>query len=304
MITTNGFIAIFIALLMSTEISGEFGFRVCDSRLGNSISVGRFTIDYQVNNKRYSCVIDGARSYGKAYTCESNRQLGQCRGSMDFMQISNDNQGDALAYCAIIFDGYEIPVQREWKVGDATGHWKRRYNMNRLRNVPEIDSVDHRPSGYSHTGRVAPACSPLPLTGFGFRVCDDPSKHTISTGKFTIDYQVGRNRYSCVIDGADHWNGVYTCESSRPHHSCLDGEFIQISNDGNDDLAFCSLIFDGRKFELPDGWKVGDDAGTYKRRYNMKDGRIVWEDTRPKGYNVPNRVEPDCCQHMDACFQG
>merc|ERR1711972_376085 len=302
--STWGFIAIVITSLMSTEISeAGFGFRVCESSFGHSISVGRFTIDYQVNNNRYSCVIDGAREYGKAYTCESNRQLGRCQGSMDFMQISNDNPGDALAYCAIIFDGEEIAVAREWKVGDGAGQFKRRYNMNPWRNVPEIYSIDNRPSGFSHTGRVAPACSPLPITGFGFRVCGDPRwGHTISGGKFTIDYQVGTKRYSCVIDGADHYNGVYTCASVRETDSCLNGEFIQISNDGNDDLAYCSLIFDGQKFELPDGWKVGDDAGTYKRRYNMKNGRIVSEDTKPKGYNTQNRVEPECCKTVD-CFE-
>jgi len=297
MTTTNGFIAIVIVSLMSTEISGEFGFRVCDNLNGDGIAVGRFTIDYQVNNNRYSCVIDGMHEYGKAYTCESNRRLGRCQGSMDFMQISIDHPDDALAYCAIIFDGYEIAV-----ASDDAGQYKRRYNIGG-ENVPEIYSIDNRPSGYSHAGRVAPACSPLPITGFGFRVCDLPF-YSVSGGEFTIDYQVGLNRYSCVIDEARDHNGVYTCESTTAHDSCLNGEFIQISNDGNDALVYCSLIFDGKEIDLPDGWKnmVGDDSKTYKRRYKMKNGQMVSEVTKPKGYNTLNRVKPECCKSIE-CYQ-
>merc|ERR1712173_360650 len=121
---------------------------------------------------------------------------------------------------------------------------------------------------------------------FGFRTCSEKigSRHGVSKdGNFAIDYQIGFDRYECLIDGAPKHDTVYTCESV-PYDRCFGGDFFQISNDGNDDMSFCSIIFDGKEIELASQLgrqQIGNNfethnQGTFKRRYDIDShGRVI-----------------------------
>jgi len=194
-------------------------------------------------------------------------------------------------------------VPAEWKVGDDAETYKRRYYIDNGR----IEKQELHPKGHDSTERVAPKCDPLPIKGFGFRVCDHKYGDSVAPkAKITVDYQVGINRYSCVIDGVHDYNGVYTCKSKTPKDSCLNGDFLQLNTDSNDDLGYCSIIFDGKEIEVDsarhDRLQLGNDAGTYKRRYDMEYGKIVGKSAHVDGFTKPDRVVPECCQYVD-CYE-
>merc|ERR1712173_31558 len=85
------------------------------------------------------------------------------------------------------------------------------------------------------------------------RTCSEEigSRHGVSKdGNFAIDYQIGFDRYECLIDGAPKHDTVYTCESV-PYDRCFGGDFFQISNDGNDDMSFAPLFSMAKRLNLP-----------------------------------------------------
>jgi len=89
-----------------------------------------------------------------------------------------------------------------------------------------------------------------------------------------IFYQMGTNRYSCTIDQAPAFNTVYACKTESADALCIDNDFIQISNTGDDGLAICAIVFDGKAIPINNHW-FKRDGGVYKRRYDVNNGVAI-----------------------------
>merc|ERR1711971_141660 len=144
---------------------------------------------------------------------------------------------------------------------------------------------------------------------FGFRTCTElvhPIYGVSRSGNFAIDYQIGFQRFTCTIEGAPEFDTVYTRESPVPYDICFGGSFFQISNDGNDDMSFCSIIFDGEEIELG-RQQIGNGKKphvreTFKRRYELDADANIIAQPRPVGDKNSERSLPLCCQFID-CYE-
>merc|ERR1711972_487308 len=154
--------------------------------------------------------------------------------------------------------------------------------------------------------------SGLPIEGFGFKVCSKETDiYAATDADFTIDYQVGIQRYSCdIINQPKAANVLYTCKSAIPIGECYEEEddFVQISMKGTNDVCVDAIIYDGKMLPT-EPIRLGDDVHAspffvdhpfaiymqevFKRRYNVRNGKVL-RMSLPTGYESLELIAPQC----------